>query len=137
MSHVKCHMSHVKGYVSQVIFWGDKVMELVGGGSVIIGPTPFSFYMHPKNTANKGVILNHNFFTHKITTYLSSPMWLIKYSKKKPNDIVSFLFLPVKKKVLFIIICYCHHPWLFPHISNCIGLYGLTFHWTALHCTAI
>ena len=38
MSHVKCHMSHVKCHVSHVTwhnFYLDKVVELVGGGSLV------------------------------------------------------------------------------------------------------
>ena len=44
MAHVMCHLSFVRCYVSGVkcIFF-DKVMKLVGGVSVINGPTPSSF----------------------------------------------------------------------------------------------
>ena len=52
MSHVTCHVSHVTCHVSHVtchmslfyfLFFSDKVVELIGGGSVINGATPSSF----------------------------------------------------------------------------------------------
>ena len=46
VSHVICHMSPVICHVSPVFFLllFDKVVELVGGVSVITGPTPSTFF---------------------------------------------------------------------------------------------
>ena len=42
---VTCHASHVTCHVSHVTFFFlDKVVKLIGGGSVSTGPTPSSFY---------------------------------------------------------------------------------------------
>ena len=40
MSRVTCHMSHVTCHVSHVTFFLDKVMKLIGEGSVIKGGLP-------------------------------------------------------------------------------------------------
>ena len=44
MSRVTCQVSHVRCHhiLFKLIFFLDKGVELVGGGSVINGPTPFS-----------------------------------------------------------------------------------------------
>ena len=44
MSHVMCHVSHVKRDFFIIIFF-YKVMKLVGGGSVINGPNLSSFLL--------------------------------------------------------------------------------------------
>ena len=48
MLHVTCHMCHMShvtchGSFVNFFFFSDKMVELVGGGSVIKGPTPSSF----------------------------------------------------------------------------------------------
>ena len=48
MSCIMCHMLRVMCQISQVtlnkiFFFVDKVVQLVGGGSVINGPTPCEF----------------------------------------------------------------------------------------------
>ena len=69
MSRVTCHMSRVTCHMSRVmchflffiffylIFFPDKVVELIGGGSVINGATPSSFpyglKMMSKNTLSE------------------------------------------------------------------------------------
>ena len=50
MSHVMCHMSRVKCFSFLFLFlFLDKVLELVGGGSVINGPTPSSLSPWPEH----------------------------------------------------------------------------------------
>ena len=46
MSHVTCHVSRVTGHLSHVMsrIFLLPILDLVGGGSVIIGPTPSSIY---------------------------------------------------------------------------------------------
>ena len=43
VSHVKCHMLHVTSIFNLILFV-DILLELVGGGPVINGATPSSFY---------------------------------------------------------------------------------------------
>ena len=46
MSRVTCHVSHVTCNVS-LFFFLDKVVKLIGGGSVINGAYPSSFFEAP------------------------------------------------------------------------------------------
>ena len=60
ISHVTCYMSCVMCPVSYIYIYFDKVMKLIGGGSVINGPTPSSFtsdaisYKRPCKIQKKG-----------------------------------------------------------------------------------
>ena len=44
VSHVTCHMSYVQRRNFLYIYFPDKVVKLVGGGSVINGATPSSLF---------------------------------------------------------------------------------------------
>ena len=55
--HVMCHVSHVTCHVSHVtchnffLLFSDKVVKLIGGGSVINGPTLSSLFTSGLNSA--------------------------------------------------------------------------------------
>ena len=61
MSRVMCHMSCVTCHMSHVIFFLDKAVKLIGGGSG--GSTPTSFYMLQdiKLSASTKIDLFHKF----------------------------------------------------------------------------
>ena len=52
VSGVTCHVTHVF-FFSFFLLFSDKLVKLIGGGSVINGPTPSSFYMPCEKLAKK------------------------------------------------------------------------------------
>ena len=54
MSNVTCHMSCVP---CQIFFFFEKEVKLVGGGSVINGASPSSFYQDSKTICQKVIVV--------------------------------------------------------------------------------
>ena len=63
VSRVTCHVSHVMCHMSQFCWgWGDKVVELVCGGSIINGASPSSFLLVPQEPLHQQRF-NHEFYS--------------------------------------------------------------------------
>ena len=85
-----CHVSFVTCHL--FFFFSDKVVELIGGGSVINGATPSSLVKTPPGFGTN-IILNKDGFLTLVYIYGSGPVYSSMYCAATRPSFYAFCFV--------------------------------------------